>query len=440
MAQIAVSQPAVQAGCSSGERPQPFPAGYRPYHFFGCISPTSLQDASTPVIAKRSRAYAFNSQHRSCVCGPVSGHGIGAEITKPPTITQDTLGYVVQAACLAHDIGNPPFGHFGEHAIQSWFKKNTEPGSRLAVRLEDTGHEDFTLFDGNAQGFRVITQLEDAKWTGGLQLTHAVLGTFTKYPHASNIITDDYIGGKKPGFFRSEERYFTDVACHLGLKQRDFPTPYWCRHPLAFLVEAADDICYKIIDIEDGYELGYLSFGEAKDILAPIAFHDPNLTTLPAQDSDQIGKLRAAAVGTSVKECIRVFLENEDKILAGDFRYPLIDLTKLKDEMKHASEIARKRIFESENITKLKITGATVVEGLLDVFSEVVIGLEGVDFDLVKLKGKAARLARLMGRNSLIRANNNNTHDALLCLTDFVSGMTDRFAVDTYRTLKGIST
>ena len=96
----------------------------------------------------------------------------------------NTLGYVVQAACLAHDIGNPPFGHFGEHAIQSWFKKNTEPGSRLAVRLEDTGHEDFTLFDGNVQGFRVITQLEDAKWTGGLQLTHAVLGTFTKYPRA----------------------------------------------------------------------------------------------------------------------------------------------------------------------------------------------------------------------------------------------------------------
>jgi dGTPase len=185
-------------------------------------------------------------------------------------------------------------------------------------------------------------------------------------------------------------------------------------------------------------ELGYLSFGEARDILASIAGHDPNFTTLPAQESDQIGKLRAAAVGISVKECIRVFLENEEEILGGGFNYPLIDLTKFRDEMKHASEIARKRIFESETITKLEITGATVVEGLLDIFSEVVIDLANLDFDIVKLKGRTARLARLMGQNALIRAN--NTHDALLCLTNFVSGMTDRFAVDTYRALKGIST
>jgi dGTPase len=269
------------------------------------------------------------------------GTGVGAEIAKPPTITQDTFGYVVQAACLAHDIGNPPFGHFGEYAIRSWFKKNTEPGSKLAVRLGDSRKEDFTLFDGNAQGFRIITQLENDKWAGGLQLTYAVLGTFTKYPRASNIQKRNYIGAQKPGFFKSEEGYFYDVANQLGLDQPEHEDPYWCRHPLAFLVEAADDICYKIIDIEDGYELGYLSFVEAKDILASIACNDPYLTTLPALESDQIGKLRAVAVGLSVKECIRVFVENQAGILAGSFNHSLIDLTRFSEQLKHASKVAR---------------------------------------------------------------------------------------------------
>ena len=340
---------------------------------------------------------------------------------------------------MAHDIGNPPFGHCGEDAIRSWFKK-TEPGTRLAVKLDDTGKEDFRLFDGNAQGFRIITQLEDSKWAGGLQLTYAVLGAFTKYPRASHLCIaedDDYIGAKKPGFFKSEQGYFSEVVNNLGLKRRNGANPYWCRHPLAFLVEAADDICYRIIDIEDGYELGYLSFAEAKNVLASIACHDPNLTILPAQESDQIGKLRAIAVGLLIKECIRVFLDNKAAILAGRFGYPLIALTRFNDELKHASDVAKQKIFRSEMITKREITGTTVIAGLLDVFAEVITDLISVNFDVSKLKGNSARLARLMG-NSLWRTN--NTYETLLCLTDLVSGMTDRFAIDTYRTLKGIST
>jgi dGTPase len=230
-------------------------------------------------------------------------------------------------------LGTPPFGHFGEHAIRLWFKEHIEPGTPLAVKLEDARKEDLTLFDGNAQGFRIITQLEDAKWAGGLQLTHAVLGTFTKYPTASNITAnakDGYIGAKKPGFFKAEERYFHEVADCLGLERRDCDASSWCRHPLAFLVEAADDICYRIIDIEDGYELGYLSFAEAKDALASIACDHPRLTISPAQESDQIGKLRAVAVGLSIKECIRVFLEHKNEILAGNFSCPLIDIRKIQ--------------------------------------------------------------------------------------------------------------
>jgi dGTPase len=329
----------------------------------------------------------------ACV-GRSLGTGVGARL-KPCDISQDTFGYVVQAACLAHDIGNPPFGHFGEHAIKSWFKEHTKPESELSVYLEDIHKKDFISFDGNAQGFRIITQLEDSKWAGGLRLTYAVLGAFTKYPRASHIIKDEYVGSKEAGFFKSEEGHFTDVANHLGLNRRDSQNPSWCRHPLAFLVEAADDICYRIIDIEDGYELGYLSFTEAKDILASIACNDPKFTTLPAKESDQIGKLRAVAVGECVKECIKVFAENHNEILAGNFGHPLLDFTtyRYKEQMEHAKKVAKRKIFESESITKREITAETVIGGLLDIFFKVVIDLCKKDFNIRKLETTPARLA-----------------------------------------------
>jgi dGTPase len=361
------------------------------------------------------------------------GTEVGAKIADEiRPITQDQLGYVVQAACLAHDIGNPPFGHFGEDAIKSWFKKNI-----TALNLSATQPEDFTLFDGNAQGFRIITQLEDNKGDGGLQLTHPVLGAFTKYPRSSTTVKDDYIGSKKPGFFEPEQRYFVEVADHVGLKNRNCEQPYWCRHPLAFLVEAADDICYRIIDIEDGYELDYLDFEEARDILASIAYDHPKLQKVPANESDHIGKLRAVAVGLMVDECVRVFVENKADILLGSFGSPLIELTKYRNQMATALDVAKKRIYESEAITKRQIFGAKVVSGLLDIFAEAVVELTTkASFDISQLDDKNLRLARIMG-STLKRAN--NTQEALLCLTDFVSGMTDRFAVDTYRMLMGIA-
>jgi dGTPase len=229
-----------------------------------------------------------------------------------------------------------------------------------------------------------------------------------------------------------------EVADDLGLKKRDPEHPYWCRHPLAFLVEAADDICYRIIDIEDGYELGYLNFAEAKDILASIACDDPKLTKLPAEEADQIGKLRAVAVGLMVDECVRIFVENKAEILAGCFSVPLIECTKYKKQMTNAFEVAKEKLYQS-GITTREMLGATVITGLLDIFAEVVVELmTKADFDISKLNERNTRLARLMGEKALKRVN--NTQEAVLCLTDFVSGMTDRFAVETYRTLMGIST
>lgn len=226
------------------------------------------------------------------------------------------------------------------------------------------------------------------------------------------------------------------MAEDLGLKRRSDADPHWCRHPLAFLVEAADDICYRIIDIEDGYELDYLTFTEAKDFLGSIACHDPNFTKLPAQESDQIAKLRGVAVGLLIEECVRVFIDNQAQILAGCFETPLLDKTKFSEHMKTAKQLATQKIFHSPAITKREIAGSTVITGLLDIFADAVNELSQQDFDMAKLDKKAEKVARVIGK-SLQRAK--KPYDAMLCVTDCVSGMTDRFAIETYRALKGIS-
>ncbi len=205
------------------------------------------------------------------------GTMVGSQIAdslNDPQVTADTFGYIVQAACLAHDIGNPPFGHSGEDTIRRWFNSPERSSEIFGLDMEDVEKNDLKYFEGNAQGFRILTQLENCRWSGGLQLTYAVLGTFAKYPRSSvihPIPNDSYVGGKKIGFFDSERGYFEQVASGVGLIERNRQLHYWCRHPLAFLVEAADDICYAIIDIEDGFALGYLTFEEAKNLLCPIA-------------------------------------------------------------------------------------------------------------------------------------------------------------------------
>ncbi len=332
------------------------------------------------------------------------GTAVGTEIAERlnnPKISADIFGYVVQAACLAHDIGNPPFGHSGEYAIRSWF--NRAESNRAPFVKETTGArpEDFRKFEGNAQGFRIL------------------------FGHS----------GGKVGFFKPEEAYFKEIADTLGLIRRDEKQPYWCRHPLAFLVEAADDICYAIVDIEDGYELGYLNFREAKDVLAPIAGEHAGLPS-SMEEREQIAKLRAVAIGRLVDESAAAFLANEGALLNGEFSSEIIYLTRFANELRGAIALATDKLYNSDRKTKLEIAGSEIISGLLDTFAEVVTDLANNDFDRSKLSGRSQRLARLMN-GSLGPAT--NAYQALLYVTDFVSGMTDRFAVETYPTLKGIA-
>lgn len=364
--------------------------------------------------------------------GTMAGNKVGRKHTLE--FLPDHLGYAVQAACLAQDIGNPPFGHSGEEAIREWFNGTREQKVPPIQMINEGRREDFQKFDGNAQGFRILTQLENEKWDGGLCLTFAVLGALTKYPISSNILARDEYVGNKFGFFETEEGYFSEIASRLGLVRRNQGMPYWCRHPLAFLVEAADDICYAIIDIEDGFELGYLTFEEAKDILRPMA-PDAQLTSSMAP-GEKIGKLRAIAIGNLIDECVSVFTENERELLTGSFQSSLIKLTKYKDNFEAAKKRGREKVYNAERTIKLEIAGRQVIAGLLEIFWEVFLALRDAEFDSGKLKGRAQKLSQLMGRSLRPVAS---TYDASFCVTDFVSGMTDRYALELYRTLTGIS-
>ena len=227
------------------------------------------------------RTRLIHSLEVSCV-GRSLGRIVGSEIVKRNQLEQHgftaaDFGDIISAACLAHDIGNPPFGHAGEDAIrigfESWFGKCNNPVKEF---LNGSQKADFDLFEGNAQGFRVITKLEIPLRPGGMQLTCPTLAAFTKYPRES-FIPEDILNGysgssiKKYSFFQAEKDLFTQVAETVGLIRRDDNFAWWSRHPLAFLVEAADDICYSIIDVEDAYRMGYIPFDEARSLLEDIA-------------------------------------------------------------------------------------------------------------------------------------------------------------------------
>jgi dGTPase len=361
----------------------------------------------------------------------VSQHGLESR-----DLAADQFGYIVEAACLAHDLGNPPFGHSGEAAISKWFKE-----SRLADELmsdfTEQEKQDFLKFEGNAQGFRIITSLENHPSNGGLQLTHAVLGAFTKYPCAS-CFSDSvkYIGTKKNGFFSAEHPYFAEIAEETGLLPRSDSRLAWCRHPLAFLTEAADDICYTIADLEDGHEVGRVSIHEVERLLRPVAeaSQDDIRSLTPKQ---KVGKLRALAISNLVKESSAIFLDHEDDILDGSFGERLLDHSRYKLALEEIASITRERVFSSDLVIPVEIAGFQIIAGLLDCFGSLVSELRNCEFVSEKLD-KRSRSRKLVQHSGLDFDASDTTYTALLKVTDYVAGMTDSYAVEQYQLLSGI--
>lgn len=358
---------------------------------------------------------------------------VGGFVTENETldIEPQDFGNIVATACLAHDIGNPPFGHSGEEAIRSWFAGK---GQQYLHDLTAEEQEDFLNFEGNAQGFRILTRLQNAVGRGGMQLTYAVLAAYMKYPRASFPRDRDksLVSEKKFGYCQDDRETFLKVATRVGLVEKR--EGVYVRHPLAFLMEAADDICYRVIDLEDGHRVGRVSFDETESLLKPIAFPgDENpLKSSYADIEDERGKieyLRARAINNMVLSAVDVFEHNYEQIMAGAFEKDLSSLCAFADQMGRIKVVSKAKVYAAPNVLHIEAAGFEVLGGLLD---KVVPALV--------LDGKLATSVDKKIRSIIPRqfTSGRTKYERMLAATDFVSGMTDTYAVTLFRRLRGI--
>ena len=279
------------------------------------------------------------------------------------------FGAIVAAASLAHDIGNPPFGHSGEKAIGEYF--SIGKGQKYKDQLTAKEWQDLIDFEGNANGFSVLTSTRPGI-EGGVRLTYAVLGAFMKYPKESlPKKPTKNIADKKYGFFQTDKEFFQEVAQELGLISNKTGNDIgYERHPLAYLVEAADDICYTIIDFEDGINLGLVSEDFALEYLIKLVkdtIDTAKYQTLTTKE-DRISYLRALAIGNLINDAVRVFIENEGAILKGEFPYALMDKSKYKAQIDDIIQLSVKKIYQSREVIEKELSGYQIINNLLDKF------------------------------------------------------------------------
>ncbi|MDX1121824.1 dNTP triphosphohydrolase [Sinorhizobium medicae] len=345
---------------------------------------------------------------------------------------------MTQAACLAHDIGNPPFGHSGEAAIGSWFSKRFANPSELFGALETSLRPEFESFEGNAQGFRVISRLEMYRNQGGMRLSRGVLGAFSKYPVTARVrakATQSYRGLKKFGLFESDVNLFAEVADAVGLPVEIVGGDrWWRRHPLVFLVEAADDICYNILDLEDAFSSGDLGEDVVMAHLRTLA-GIPNVDLADRTTDEVIAYARARAIGSAVDACVEAFKENYDAIMAGSFSGSLVESSTRSKEFGEIEKLARQRLFTSPRKTELEVFGRNVVHQVLDGLIGVFDQLLAEKWDPAKLDGYHEQLRRAA---NLDLRDVKDPYTALHALTDYVSGMTDRYAVKVAKLVAGV--
>ena len=381
------------------------------------------------------RTRLTHSLEASCV-GRSLGAVVGREIIARhglQHVESGDFGAIVAAACLAHDIGNPPFGHAGEDAIREWFRT-----SGLLDRHPFTPAQraDFERYEGNAQGFRIVTRLQSPA-NPGLQLTSAVLATFTKYPRPSHLAAElDGKSGKKFGFFQHDAEAFQRVARSTGLIER-IPNTAWRRHPLAFLVEVADDTCYLIVDLEDAAKLGFVPYKDAECLLADLAgntvsgrrlerLHDPK---------ERLEYLRAKAIGCLLESAAAVFLENEEAILSGAFDDELLGQSPIAVPLQAILKLAKETIYNARPALEIETAGFEVLGALLGLFTDAVEARAGHGRFTTRERMLLKLLpAQFLGHGGEPQAD---PYLRLLQVADFVAGMTDSYAVDMYRKLMG---
>ena len=348
------------------------------------------------------------------------------------------FGAVVAAACLAHDIGNPPFGHAGEAAIQSWFNTAALGASALA-RLAPAERADFLRFEGNAQTFRILARLGMPDNAGGMQLTCATLAAVAKYPRAAHLPAPAPAGisGKKHNFFHADRERFAAVAQAVGLIQRRADEYCWCRHPLAFLVEAADDISYCVIDVEDAFRAHEVSYAEIEPLYRRVVADPAAWTKAGAISTDEkrVEYLRARTIDALVNEAAAAFAAREPAMLAGSFDEELIALIPHAEALQAFRALARDRVYHSAVVLNLQSPGAAILGELLEAFvGAVESGAGGAS-----PPGAGAILDLLPGQFLLSDGRPaSDVYARVLAITDFVSGMTDSYAVAVAQKLRSL--
>lgn len=342
----------------------------------------------------------------------------------------DEIGAIVSAGCLAHDLGNPPFGHSGEEAIATYFSEGN--GKHLKEKLTEIEWADFTRFDGNANAFRLLTHQFNGRRPGGFVLTYSTLASIIKYPYSS-IHADEK--KQKFGFFESERADFEKIADEMGIsRQKNNPNRY-VRHPLVYLVESADDICYQIMDIEDAHKLKILTTDETQELYFQF-FEDDRLKKIKqnidivSDVNEQIAYLRSSVIGQLIDECSQTFLDNENAIMDGNFEGSLIKniAPKTAEAYKKCADVAVKKIYRSQEVLDVELAGYRIIYTLMEYFVDAVLNPE---------KSYSKQLLNRVPEQYEIYSH--TTYGKVQAILDYISGMTDVYALDLYKKITGIS-
>ena len=402
----------------------------------------SLQD-KTQVIPLSKTDFVHTRLTHSLevsVVGRSLGRKAGLKLLEKYPHLQNIHGYqandfgaIVASAALAHDIGNPPFGHSGEKAIGEFFKHGE--GKKFETQLSAKEYQDLCDFEGNANGFKIVTQSRVGR-IGGLRLSYATLGAFMKYPKESlPKKPTSHVEDKKYGFFQSEKNAFADVANELGLIKRSSNEDLsFSRHPLAYLVEAADDICYTIIDFEDGINLGLIQEEYALEYLINLVRDTINTEKYHqlSNTQDRISYLRALAINTLINEAVDIFIKNEAAILNGEFKTALLDKSKYEAQINDIIKISIEKVYQSEEVIDKEISGYEVLRTLLMVYTNAVnnnINGSPSNYDKLILKGLP----------KTINIDDDHLYNRLLSVCHYISLLSDSKAILSYNKIRGVS-
>ena len=365
------------------------------------------------------------------------GNDISRRVIQKQPDLKDTLveeiGTIVSAACLAHDLGNPPFGHSGEKAIQTFFSEG--PGLKIKSMVSSEFWDDITHFEGNANAFRILTHRFKGRRQGGFVMTYSMLASIVKYPFASSLAGNH----GKFGFFASEAESYRKIADELGIFCKSAPGEplKYARHPLVYMVEAADDICYEIMDIEDSHKLKILSFAETEHLL--LSFFDEEIQQKIRQriideeltdENEKVVYMRASVIGKLENECVAAFLAHEEEILAGTFEGSLIDhiSERQKNAYKECEKISYYKIYQSKPVLDIELSGYKIMATLMEVFVEAAVNPS---------RFNSKQLLRRV--SSQYDIENENLEERIMAVIDYISGMTDIYALDIYQKINGIS-